>query len=231
MESEDRNGRAVGIFLLLQMASALILPFVLMSALVRGYPAYLETAASSSMSIRAGVALAFVGAGLTLCIGIWMFRVLRRYSERAAIWFLAVCAISCALDAVHNGTVLSMLGAGEAVARAAGADTAAYHGWAASAGSLRRTAHIVQLVAIGAWMMSFYVLLWRFRLVPRVISTLGILGVASQISGVTVMMFLGNSPIGYLAMPIAPIHAATAIWLIVKGFPADPNAADERFDS
>jgi hypothetical protein len=41
------------------------------------------------------------------------------------------------------------------------------------------------------------------------------------------MMFLGNSPIGYMAMPIAPIHAATAIWLIVKGFPTETNAAAE----
>ena len=33
------------------------------------------------------------------------------------------------------------------------------------------------------------------------------------------MMFLGYPVLSYMAMPLAPIHAVTAIWLIVKGFP------------
>jgi hypothetical protein len=36
-------------------------------------------------------------------------------------------------------------------------------------------------------------------------------------TGVTAMMFLGYPALGYLAMRLDPIHAATAIWLIVNG--------------
>ena len=42
------------------------------------------------------------------------------------------------------------------------------------------------------------------------------------------MMFLGYPPLGYLAMPLAPIHALTAIWLIAKGFPNLPSNDNMR---
>ena len=94
MRSEMSVGRTVGILLLLQMASALILPFVLMRALNGGYPDFLEAAAASGNQIRAGMALAFFGAALTLLLGIKMFPVLKQYSRGAALWFLGICAIS-----------------------------------------------------------------------------------------------------------------------------------------
>lgn len=217
MMSETRVGRVVGIILLVQMASALILPFVLMGAVVKGYPEYLETAAASGGQIRTGIGLSFVGLVLTLALGVWLYPVFSQYSKRAALWFLAVCAISASLDAVHNASVMSMLAVGERFAAAGGADLAFYQSWAAAAASMRRSAHIVQLIAIGAWMATFYISLWRFRLVPRALSALGLVGVAGQFTGVTVMMFLGYPSLGYLAMPLAPIHAATALWLIVRG--------------
>src|SRR5687768_2686780 len=141
---------------MLQMASGLIVPFVLMDGLVRGYPAFLDTAAASGTRIRTGVAVAFLGLGLTLALGVWLFPVLSHCSKRAALWFLAVCTVSAAVDAVHNGTVLTMLAASERFAAAGGADAALYQGWGATAASLRRAAHIVQLVAIGAWIVTFY---------------------------------------------------------------------------
>src|SRR5687767_11991060 len=201
MRSEKSVGSVVGILLLVQMAAALVVPFVLMDALVRGYPAYLETAAASGVQIRVGIGVAFLGLGLTSALGVWLYPVLRPYSKRAALWFLAICAISAALDAVHNASVMSMLAVGERFAASAGADSALYQSWAAAAGSMRRSAHIAQLIAIGAWMATFYISLWRFRLIPRPLSALGIIGVASQFTGVTAMMFLGYAPLGYLAMP------------------------------
>lgn len=190
-----------------------------MDALVKGYPAFLETAAASGSRIRLGVGLAFLGLGLTIALGVWLYPVLQPYSKRAALWFLAICAVSAALDAVHNASVISMLAVGEKFAEAVGADAAVYQAWGAAAASMRRSAHVVQLLAIGAWMATFYISLLRFRLVPRPLAALGLVGVASQFTGVTAMMFLGYPVLGYLAMPLAPIHAASAIWLIVKGFP------------
>jgi hypothetical protein len=217
--SQKREGRFVGILLLLQLAAALIVPFVLMTPLVKGYPAFLETAAASSAQIRSGITLSFVGAGLTLALAVWTYPVLSLYSKRAGLWLFAVFLVSAALDAVHAASVASMQAAGERIVDAVGTDITIYHSWAAAAASMRRSAHIAQLVAIAAWMGSFYISALRFRLVPRPLAALGIAGVASQFTGVTVMMILGYPILGYLAFPIAPVHVATAVWLIMKGFP------------
>ena len=145
MNPEKSVGRVVGVALILQMAAALIAPFVLMDVLIKGYPTYLDTAAAQGTRIRAGVAISFLGLGLTLALGVWLYGVLSPYSKRAALWFFAICVMSAALDAVHGSTVLSMLAAAEKFSAAGGIDTAIYQAWGAIAASMRRSAHIVQL--------------------------------------------------------------------------------------
>jgi hypothetical protein len=223
--SESRNsGRSIGVLILLQMIAGLILSFVLIDAVRAGYPSFLETAAASRTTVRAGVAVATLGAALTLAVGLSMFRIIEGRSRTLAILFLCLCGISAALDLVHNSTVLSMLSAAEQYAAAGGAagpNGALYSAWGIAAASMRRSAHIMQLVGIAAWIFTFYLSLGRFRLVPRPLVALGLLGICSQLVGVTLMMFLGNSPITYLAVPLAPIHVLTAVWIMVKGLRND----------
>lgn len=223
MASARVTGRGIGVLLLVQMATGLILSFVLMYPLMAGYPSFLETAAASGNVVRAGVAAGVLGAGLTLAIGISMFQVIADRSRPLAIFFVAVCAVSATLDLVHSATVLSMLSAGEKYMAAAGSDTALYQAWGIAAASMRRSTHIVQLIAIGAWIFTLYYSFLRHRLIPLPLALLGIAGILSQFTGVTLMMFLGSSPISYLAMPLAPIHALAAIWIIVRGFQNDPK--------
>lgn len=218
MRPEMRAGRKVGIALLLQMATGLILPFVLIRALNLGYPDYLQAAGADSGQIRASVLITIVGLALTLFIGATMFPVLKSFSLGAGVWFVAVCAVSAALDLMHNAAVLSMLSASERFGQAAVGDEAIYRAGGLAAASFRRSIHIMQLVAIAGWMMSFYVSLFRFRLTPRIVSGLGFTGVISQFTGVTVMTLLGYPMVGVMAMVLAPIHALAAAYLIVKGF-------------
>jgi hypothetical protein len=217
MTNDKAYGRRIGVLLLAQMACGLIFPFVLIDALRKGYPAFLETAAASAPTIRWGIALAVLGAALTIALGIAFLPVLRLYSRQAAVLFVVLCAISATMDLVHNATVLSMLSAAEQFATADASTTAANHAWAAAAGSFRRSVHIMQLVAVGGWISAFYVLLFWYRIVPRPLAILGIIGILAQFVGVTLMMFLGNSPITYLAMPLAPIQIIVAGWLIIRG--------------
>ncbi len=221
MASARATGRGIGVLMLVQMATGLILSFVLMDAVRRGYPSFLETAAASGSVVRAGVAAGVLGGALTVAIGIAMFRVLGDRSRPLAILFVAVCAVSAALDLVHGATILSMLSAGEQYAAAPGGDAALYQAWGIAAASMRRSAHIVQLAGIGGWIFVLYYSFLRHRLIPRPLALLGIAGILAQFTGVTLMMFLGDSPITYLAMPLAPIHAITAIWIIVRGLQKD----------
>jgi Domain of unknown function (DUF4386) len=212
-------GRTVGILLLLQLAAALTLPFILSKPITFGSPAFLTAVTEHSFQIRSAVLLSFVGSALTVYLGITAFQVLRLYSKSVALLFLVVCAVSCTLDVVQAGTIVSMLSiSNEFVTLSGATDSHLYQMVGAAVASTRRSAHYTQLLAIGAWLFVFYISLFRFKLVPRVLAFFGIVGVALQFVGVTLMMFLGYRSIGEMAMPLLPIQITVAVWLIIKGF-------------
>jgi hypothetical protein len=218
MKSEKSTGRTIGILLLLQLAAGLTLPFILLRPLVQGSPGFLTAAAESSFQIRTAVFLAYVGGALTISLGITALPIFRRYSNATALWFLAVCMISCTLDVVHNTTVLSMLSLSQEYVTGGAVDSGLYQALGAAVASTRRWAHVTQLVAIGGWLFVFYSSLMRFALIPRALAAIGLIGVALQFTGVTLMMFLGYRVVGEMAMPMLPIQITVAVWLMVKGF-------------
>lgn len=219
LKSAKSVGQTVGILLLLQLAAGLMLPFILIIPLAAGSPGFLTAAAEHSFQIRAAVLIAFAGSALTVSIGITAFPVLRRYSEATALWFLAVCIISCALDFVHGATVMSMLSLSrQYVTEGTAADQGIYQLVGAAVASARRWAHYTQLAAVGGWIFVFYSSLLRFSLIPRPLAALGLIGIALQFTGVTLRALLGYSMIGEMAMPLLPIQIAVAVWLIVRRF-------------
>ncbi len=175
MSSAKSVGRTVGVLLLLQLAAALTVPFILLSPIIPGSPAFLTAAAENSFQIRAAVLLSFVGAALTLGLGITALPVFRRFSQATAVWFMAVCIVSCTLDMVQSGTVMSMLSLSEHYMKGGAAEPGLYQVVGVAVASARRWAHYTQLVAIGAWIFVFYSSLLRFALIPRALlsSTLG----------------------------------------------------------
>lgn len=228
MESAKSIGRTFGILLLLQLAAGLMLPFILLSPRIMGSPGFLTTAAENSFQIRAAVLIAFVGAALTLSLGVTALEIFHRYSIPTALCFLAVCVISFALDSVHNAAVLSMLSFSREYVNGGAADPGLYTITGTALALTRRSAHIAQLVAIGGWIFVFYNTLFRFRLIPRTLAALGLVGIALQFIGVTLMMLLGYPVIGEMAMPMLPIQIIVAVWLIIKGFNEKPSEEDDE---
>ncbi|HVG41838.1 MAG TPA: DUF4386 domain-containing protein [Chitinophagaceae bacterium] len=215
-------GRTTGIVLLLQLITALTLPFILTKPITLGSPAFLTAVAEHSSQIRMAVLLSFVGAALTVYLGITVFRGLQLYSKSAALLFLVVCTVSCILDVVHASTILSMLSFSNAFVTSGAPNAEVYQVAGIAVASARRSAHSTQLIAIGAWMFVFYISLLRFKLIPRVLAVMGIIGIALQFIGVTAMMLLGYRLIGEMAMPMLPIQITVAVWLIFKGFNDHP---------
>jgi hypothetical protein len=218
MKSAKSTGRIIGILLLLQLTAALTVPFILLRPLMTGSPDFLTAAAANSFQIRAAVLLAFVGSALTVSLGITALPVFRQYGSAAALWFLAICVVSCTLDAVQNAAVMSMLSLSEKYVNGGAAESGLYQVVGAAVASARRWAHAAQLFAIGGWLFIFYSSLLRFALIPRALAAVGVIGVVLQFTGVTLMMLLGYSIIGVMAMPLLPIQITVAVWLMIKGF-------------
>jgi len=225
MKSDKSTSRIIGIVLLAQLAAALMLPFIILRPRIIGFPDFITAAAENSFQVRSAVFIAVIGSALTITLGVLMLPVLRRSSETLAFWFLSACLVSCVIDLVHCASVMSMLSLSQGYVSAGATNQAAYETIGATVASTRRWAHVAQLLAIGGWIFIFYGSLLRFNLIPRALASLGVIGIALQFTGVTLMMFLGLSVIGQLAMPLLPIHLTTAGWLIVKGFRSTEDAA------
>lgn len=76
--------------------------------------------------------------------------------------------------------------------------------------------------ALGALM--FYLLLYRSRLVPRWLSTWGLVGAATYIAPPVGNMF--GLSLGVLMLPLAVQEMVMAVWLIARGFTSSAIAAE-----
>lgn len=228
MSSAKSVGRTVGILLLLQLAAGLTFPFILLRPLTTGSPGFLTAAAENSFQIRSAVLLSFVGAALTVSLAITTLPVFKRYGNPSAVCFLVVCVISCILDFVQAAAVMPMLSLSQEYVKGGAAETGLYQIVGVAFASARRWAHAAQLVGIGGWIFTFYLSLFRFALIPRVLAAIGGIGIILQFIGVTLMMFLGYGIVGEMAFPMLPIQIIVAGWLIVKGFrePASETTAE-----
>jgi hypothetical protein len=223
MKSAKSVGRTIGVLMPVQMVCGLILPFVLIQGpLSTSPPGFLVNAAESSFQIRLAVLIAFLGAALTVSIAITAFPIIRRHSQTLALWFVVLCAVSFAMDAIHNATVLGMLSLSQRYAGAGAADATLVEAAGAAVRTIRYWAHYTQLLFVGAWIVMFYSILLRFALIPRLLAAAGLLGILLQFAGVTLSAFFDYPSIGWMAYPLAPIHLIVAAWLMAKGFAERP---------
>jgi hypothetical protein len=221
MRSPKTTGRIIGMLLFLQLAG-LIVPFVLLLPLATGSQNYLPDAVGSAFQIKLAVFLLFANCALTIGISIAAFRVFCHYSEAMALWLLAASVIMFVLQAVDNIHVLSMLSLSQQYAQTGGPDEL-FQTLAAVVGSSRRWAHFTELLLIDCWIFSFYSVLYRFVLVPRVLAAFGLITVMLHFTGIPLRGFLGYNLVTPMGVPMALSHITLALWLVAKGFDERPR--------
>jgi Domain of unknown function (DUF4386) len=209
-------GRTVGVLLFLHLAAGLTLPFILLQRVIAP-PGFLANAAGSPNQVRAAVLLLFVGSAIAIGIASAAWSVFRQYSSPMALWLVALAVASFSLQAVDNAHLLSMLSLSQEYAKSGAEKADLFQALAVVVGSARKWSHYSFLLAVGSWIFLLCGLLYRFRLVPRVLAALGLVGSLLQIAGVTLRGLWGFPPETRLALPLAPAYVALALWLMVKG--------------
>jgi hypothetical protein len=221
MTSAKNIGRLIGVLLLVQLAG-LIVPFVMLHPITTGSRDWLANAAASSFQIKAAVFLLFANTALTIGIAITAWPVFRHYSERMALWLVALGVIMFTLQAVDNAHVLSMVSLSQQFHEAGGPNDV-FQTLAAAAGSTRRWVHYSELLAIDAWIVMFYSVLFRVALVPRTLAGFALLTVVLHLTGITLPLWLGYASITLLGASLALGHTALAVWLMAKGLEERPS--------
>ena len=210
------TARIVGILYIIgTVAGILSVPFLK----VRNEPDYLAKIAENPNSLVMGAILTLV-MGLALAmIPVFMFPVIKKHSQTAGVGYIifrgALETWSHIIGAVCY-LALSSLG----TAYAAGTDAAQLLGAGTAIKAISDSSVTAFVFGIGA--LIFYTALYKYKLIPRWISSFGIIAILLHIvSGVLVLFGLQeNFDTGSMIMnlPIAVQEMVMAVWFVVKGF-------------
>ena len=167
------------------------------------------------------VALAGIGTAVTL------FPVVKRQNEAAALGFVTTRVIEGAMIFVGAISILSIVVLRHDMAGASGANAAALVTTATALAAIYKWTMLLGqtlMPALNALLLGS--LLYRSRLVPRILPTIGLVGAPILITSVIVGLFRIDHPITVLAgigtLPIAAWEFSLGVWLVVKGFTSSP---------
>jgi hypothetical protein len=215
MRDAKSVGLITGMLLLVQLVG-LIVPFVLLMPATT--TAFLENAAGLALQIKVAVFHLLANGLVTIGIGIAMFPLLREYSVRWALWFLALSIIWFSMQAVDNAHILSMLSLSQQAAEGGASNPELFQPLGVMARSTRRWVHYTELLVIDTWIFVLYLILYRFALIPHALAAFGVLTVIIHTAGITLPMFVGYSSVQAMGFSLAISHVALALWLLVRGF-------------
>jgi predicted neutral ceramidase superfamily lipid hydrolase len=200
------------------MAGSALVNFFAEAPLFEG-GGFLVNASSHPQQIAVAVFLAIVIEATWVAIAILAFPIL---AERSLTWALALFAVSIVclvIGVVENSGVMSMLSLSQAYSAAGPTERTQLEAVRVIVSSARNWPHYLGRIFDGLAALTFYVALFRSAIVPRAITGLGILAVASMVTGLSVAFF-GHAVIFPLLAPLGLTQLALALWLIVKGFHA-----------
>ena len=168
------------------------------------------------------VALAGIGTAVTL------YPVVKRQNESLALGFAAARVLEAAMIFTGVVSLLSLVTLRQDLGGAAGANAAALVTTGASHVAVYNWTFLLSqslMPAFNALLLGS--LMYRSRLVPRIIPVIGLIGAPFLICTVIATLFGGfklGSP-QLAAVPVAAWELSLGVWLVVKGFRPSPITA------
>jgi hypothetical protein len=170
------------------------------------------------------VALASIGTAVTL------YPVVKRQNEGTALGFVAARVLEAAMIFTGVVSLVSLLTLRQHLGGAAGPQAASLVTTGASHVAIYNATFLLGqtlMPAINALLLG--TLMYRSRLVPRVIPVAGLIGAPLLIAAVIATLFAQHSALTGLALlPVIPVAAwelSLGVWLVVKGFNRCPITA------
>lgn len=189
---------------------------------VLGAQDYLASVSSSGLRVAAGTLLELINHIAVVGIAVVIYPILRRFSERFAVGYVAARSIESVLFAVGTMHLIALANVSHAFV-SAGAPPASYfhtlgemllagHDW-------DNAALLFTAFSLGALILNY--VLFRTRLVPRWLCGWGLVAAALILAArLMVMSGLQLTAIAVFMMdaPIMLQEMVFAVWLIIKGF-------------
>lgn len=197
------------------------------STSVLSVPDYFEKIADNALLIKISAVCVLIMGFCCAAIGVVLYPVLRRYNETLAVGALSFRVMEGVFEVTAGVllvTVVFLTGDSFTSGVYSGPELSVFGDLL-----LLLRAGITHIAMILTWSIGalfYYIIFFRFRVLPRWISLWGIAGIILAIAGSILYLFQLISPMGrthmLLNFPIALQEMVMALWLITKGL--DLNA-------
>src|SRR5271154_7367082 len=227
MTSLRKTALVAGIFYLITFIS---IPTLALYGPVRNHRDWILSSGSHTGVLVGGfleviMALACIGTAVTL------YPVVKRQNEGVALGFVAARVLEAVMIFTGVVSLLSLVTLRQDLGGAAGANAAALVTTGASHVAVYNWTFLLSqslMPAINALLLGS--LMYRSRLVPRIIPALGLIRGPLLIIAVFATLFGQHSSLtGLAGLPVIPVAAwefSLGVWLVVKGFRPSPITAD-----
>ena len=226
MDSLRKTALAAGIFYLITFIS---IPTLALYGPIKNHQDWILGSGGHTAVLVGGfleviVALAGIGTAVTL------YPVVKRQNESAALGFAAARVLEASMIFAGVVSLLSLVTLRQHLGGAAGGNTAALVTTAASHAAVYNWTFLLgQSLMPGINALLLGSLLYRSRLVPRIIPVIGLIGAPLLITAVFATLLGGSMPppswTALAALPVAAWELSLGIWLVVKGFQPSPITA------
>ena len=226
MTSLRKTALVAGIFYLITFIS---IPTLALYGPVKNHRDWILTSGSNTAVLVGAfleviVALAGIGTAVTL------YPVVKRQNEGVALGFVTSRLLEAAMIFTGVLSLLSLVTLRHDLGGAAGANAAALVTTGASHVAVYNWTMLLGqtlMPCINALLLG--TLMYRSRLVPRIIPIIGLIGAPLLIAGVIVTLSAGTGHISALqaigTLPVAAWEFSLGVWLVVKGFRPSPITA------
>ena len=226
MSSTRKTALVAGVFYLITFAS---IPTLALYGPMKNHRDWIlgsgsNTAVLVGAFLEVIVALAGIGTAITL------YPVVKRQNEGFALGFVASRVLEASMIFAGVVSLLSLVTLRQDLGGAAGANAASLVTTGASHVAVYNATFLLGqslMPAVNALLLG--TLMYRSRLVPRVIPVIGLIGAPLLITAVFATLFgvieQGSSLAAAAALPVAAWELSLGVWLVVKGFRPSPITA------
>jgi len=223
-DATRKTALVAGALYLITFASSI--PALFLLGPVLDNPDYIVSAGADT-SVLLGCFLDLVNAIAGIGTAVALFSVVKRQHEGFALGFVTTRLLEAAVIMIGVISLLSVVTLRQNFAGTAGADQASFIAVGQSLVAVRDWTFLLGpnlMAALNALLLG--TLMYRSRLVPRLIPTIGLIGGVLLLADVTAIFFgsyaLGSPWHAIAAAPIFVWELSLGIWLVVKGFKPSP---------
>ncbi len=218
MNSTRKSAIFVGALMLIATVTFMIGSGLLDSILKA--PDYLTHIYPNKNQVIIGVFLEFVDAAAVVGLGVLMFPILKKHNEAIALGYVGTRIIECTILIVSGISLLSLIPLSQEYLQAGSPDVSHFQTLGIDSMAKSVLAFQTAMIALAIGSLPFCYLLYRTKLIPRLISVLGLIGYATMLIGL-LFEILGYNVGLIIFLPGGLFELIFPIWLFIKGFNSD----------